>query len=408
MARFGERFLSSLTTPGYELTGVGKAIGEAPERRRRVGMFNEAMETGDYSKLNPLIMQAAARSGDPMAMAQAALSTRKLTENSVTQQVNGLELQRSQLFNSGDIDGAKEVERQMAELLGNAGMDPSGVQGRTASAYFAGIKQQADILNNQATLVTNDLETIARQFGIDSEQYQTKSQMYINNNMGEAVSTHQDNFLKRENFRAEQIEKLKNNEPLSKAELQFLVDAGADEGLLKGQSNAQNRRLYTNLKTTELENNLKARAPIATKLQAQGHVDFAINSLAKKYDYIDIFQDDLKSEIESEMTQDDYDQLYGLVINARPEEVEGIVEDWMSKRFKAEFDRSKAAYERRQDIQTLTATMIKEQAVHKGLLTEDQDISELTPVQRRMVQDEVNAALRNEQIAPVGIESALF
>jgi hypothetical protein len=408
MARFGERFLSSLTTPGYNLTGVGKAIGEAPERRRRMGMFNEAMETGDYSKLNPLIMQSAARSGDPMAMAQAALSTRKLTESSVTRKVNGLELQRSELFNSGDIDGAKEVERQMAELLGNAGMDPSGVQGRTASAYFAGIKQQADILNNQAILVTNDLETVARQFGIESEQYQTKSQMYINNNMGEAVSTHQDNFLKRESFRAEQLQKLQNNEPLSEAELKFLVDAGADEGLLKGQSNAQNRRLYTNLKTTELENNLKARAPIATKLQAQGHVDFAINSLAKKYDYIDIFQDDLKSEIESEMTQDDYDQLYGLVINAKPSEVEGIVEDWMSKRFKAEFDRSKASYERRQDIQTLTATMIKEQAVHKGLLTEDQDINELTPVQRRMVQEEVNAALRGEQIAPVGIESALF
>ena len=408
MAKFGERFLSSLTTPGYELTGVGKAFGEAPERRKRMGMFNEAMETGDYSKLSPLIMQAAARSGDPMAMAQAALSTRKLTESSVTRQVNGLELQRSELFNSGDIDGAKEVERQMAELLGNAGMDPSGVQGRTASAYFSGIKQQADILNNQATLVTNDLETVARQFGIDSEQYQTKSEMYINNNMGEAVSTHQDNFLKRESFRAEQLEKLKNNEPLSEAELKFLVDAGADEGLLKGQSNAQNRRLYTNLKTTELENNLKSRAPIATKLQAQGHVDFAINSLAKKYDYIDIFQDDLKSEIEEEMTQDDYDQLYGLVINAKPSEVEGIVEDWMSKKFKAEFDRSKASYERRQDIQTLTATMIKEQAVHKGLLTEDQDISELTPVQRRMVQDEVNAALRSEQIAPVGIESALF
>jgi len=408
MARFGERFLSSLTTPGYELTGVGKAIGEAPERRRRVSMFNEAMETGDYSKLNPLIMQAAARSGDPMAMAQAALSTRKLTESSVTRQVNGLELQRSQLFNSGDIDGAKEVEGQMAELLANAGMDPSGVQGRTAAAYFAGIKQQADILNNQATLVTNDLETVARQFGIESEQYQTKAQAYINNNMGEAVSTHQDNFLEREAFRTEQLEKLKNNEPLSKEELNFLVDAGADEGLLKGQSNAQNRRLYTNLKTTELENNLKARAPIATKLQAQGHVDFAIDSLAKKYDYIDIFQDDLKSAIEDVMTQDDYDQLYGLVINAKPSEVEGIVEDWMSKKFKAEFDRSKAAYERRQDIQTLTATMIKEQAVHKGLLTEDQDISELTPVQRRMVQDEVNAALRNEQIAPVGIESALF
>ena len=408
MAKFGERILSSLTTPGYELTGVGKAFGEAPERRKRMGMFNEAMETGDYSKLSPLIMQAAARSGDPMAMAQAALSTRKLTESSVTRQVNGLELQRSELFNSGDIDGAKEVERQMAELLGNAGMDPSGVQGRTASAYFSGIKQQADILNNQATLVTNDLETVARQFGIDSEQYQTKSEMYINNNMGEAVSTHQDNFLKRESFRAEQLEKLKNNEPLSEAELKFLVDAGADEGLLKGQSNAQNRRLYTNLKTTELENNLKSRAPIATKLQAQGHVDFAINSLAKKYDYIDIFQDDLKSEIEEEMTQDDYDQLYGLVINAKPSEVEGIVEDWMSKKFKAEFDRSKASYERRQDIQTLTATMIKEQAVHKGLLTEDQDISELTPVQRRMVQDEVNAALRSEQIAPVGIESALF
>jgi len=371
-------------------------------------MFNEAMETGDYSKLNPLIMQAAARSGDPMAMAQAALSTRKLTESSVTRQVNGLELQRSQLFNSGDIDGAKEVEGQMAELLANAGMDPSGVQGRTAAAYFAGIKQQADILNNQATLVTNDLETVARQFGIESEQYQTKAQAYINNNMGEAVSTHQDNFLEREAFRTEQLEKLKNNEPLSKEELNFLVDAGADEGLLKGQSNAQNRRLYTNLKTTELENNLKARAPIATKLQAQGHVDFAIDSLAKKYDYIDIFQDDLKSAIEDEMTQDDYDQLYGLVINAKPSEVEGIVEDWMSKKFKAEFDRSKAAYERRQDIQTLTATMIKEQAVHKGLLTEDQDISELTPVQRRMVQDEVNAALRNEQIAPVGIESALF
>lgn len=408
MARFGERFLSSLTTPGYELTGVGKAIGEAPERRKRVGMFNEAMETGDYSKLNPLIMQAAARSGDPMAMAQAALSTRKLTENSVTQQVNGLELQRSQLFNSGDIDGAKEVERQMAELLGNAGMDPSGVQGRTASAYFAGIKQQADILNNQATLVTNDLETIARQFGINSEQYQTKSQMYINNNMGEAVSKHQDNFLERENFRAEQLEKIKNREKLSPEERQFLIDLGAEEKVLNNQSPEVSRRVYTNLKTRELEENLKARAPIATKLQAQGHVDFAINSLAKKYDYIDIFQDDLKSEIESEMTQDDYDQLYGLVINARPEEVEGIVEDWMSKRFKAEFDRSKAAYERRQDIQTLTATMIKEQAVHKGLLTEDQDISELTPVQRRMVQDEVNAALRNEQIAPVGIESALF
>ena len=408
MASFGERFLSSLTTPGYELTGVGKAIGEAPARRRRMGMFNEAMETGDYSKLNPLIMQEAARSGDPMAMAQAALSTRKLTESSVTQQVNGLELQRSQLFNSGDIDGAKEVEKQMAELLGNAGMDPSGVQGRTASAYFAGIKQQADILNNQATLVTNDLETIARQFGIDSEQYQTKAQMYINNNMGEAVSTHQDNFLERENFRAEQLEKIKNREELSPEELKFLVDAGADEGLLKGQSNAQNRRLYTNLKTKELEENLKARAPIATKLQAQGHVDFAVNSLAKKYDYIDIFQDDLKSEIESAMTQDYYDQLYGLVINARPEEVEGIVEDWMSKRFKAEFDRSKAAYERRQDIQTLTATMIKEQAVHEGLLTEDQDISELTPVQKRMVQDKVKAALRSEQIAPVGIEAALF
>jgi hypothetical protein len=408
MAKFGERFLSSLTTPGYELTGVGKAIGEAPERRKRVGMFNEAMETGDYSKLNPLIMQAAARSGDPMAMAQAALSTRKLTESSVTRQVNGLELQRSELFNAGDIDGAKEVERQMAELLANAGMDPSGVQGRTASAYFAGIKQQADILNNQATLVTNDLETIARQFGIESEQYQTKAQMYINNNMGEAVSTHQDNFLEREVFRAEQLEKLKNNEPLSKEELNFLVDAGADEGLLKGQSNAQNRRLYTNLKESELENNLKARAPIATKLQAQGHVDFAIDSLAKKYDYIDIFQDDLKSAIEDEMTQDDYDQLYGLVINAKPSEVEGIVEDWMSKKFKAEFDRSKAAYERRQDIQTLTATMIKEQAVHKGLLTEDQDISELTPVQRRMVQEEVESTLRSEQIAPVGIESALF
>jgi hypothetical protein len=186
------------------------------------------------------------------------------------------------------------------------------------------------------------------------------------------------------------------------------VDAGADEGLLKNQSNAQNRRLYTNLKESELENNLKARAPIATKLQAQGHVDFAIDSLAKKYDYIDIFQDDLKSAIEDEMTQDDYDQLYGLVINAKPSEVEGIVEDWMSKKFKAEFDRSKAAYERRQDIQTLTATMIKEQAVHKGLLTEDQDISELTPVQRRMVQEEVESTLRSEQIAPVGIESALF
>ena len=53
MAKFGERFLSSLTTPGYNLTDVGKAIGEAPERRRRMGMFNEAMETGDYSKLNP-------------------------------------------------------------------------------------------------------------------------------------------------------------------------------------------------------------------------------------------------------------------------------------------------------------------------------------------------------------------
>jgi hypothetical protein len=408
MARFGERFLSSLTTPGYNLTGVGKAIGEAPERRKRMGMFNEAMETGDYSKLNPLIMQSAARSGDPMAMAQAALSTRKLTESSVTRKVNGLELQRSELFNSGDIDGAKEVERQMAELLGNAGMDPSGVQGRTASAYFAGIKQQADILNNQAILVTNDLETVARQFGIESEQYQTKSQMYINNNMGEAVSTHQDNFLKRESFRAEQLQKMRDREELSPEERQFLIDLGADEGVLNSQSHEMNRRLYTNLKTKELEESLKARAPIATKLQAQGHVDFAINSLAKKYDYIDIFQDDLKSEIESEMTQDDYDQLYGLVINAKPSEVEGIVEDWMSKRFKAEFDRSKASYERRQDIQTLTATMIKEQAVHKGLLTEDQDINELTPVQRRMVQEEVNAALRGEQIAPVGIESALF
>ena len=39
MAKFGERFLSSLTTPGYELTGVGKAIGEAPERRRRMGLL---------------------------------------------------------------------------------------------------------------------------------------------------------------------------------------------------------------------------------------------------------------------------------------------------------------------------------------------------------------------------------
>jgi hypothetical protein len=408
MAKFGERFLSSLTTPGYELTGVGKAIGEAPERRKRVGMFNEAMETGDYSKLNPLIMQAAARSGDPMAMAQAALSTRKLTESSVTRQVNGLELQRSQLFNSGDIDGAKEVEKQMAELLGNAGMDPSGVQGRTASAYFAGIKQQADILNNQATLVTNDLETIARQFGIDSEQYQTKSQMYINNNMGEAVSTHQDNFLERENFRAEQLEKLKNNEPLSEAELKFLVDAGADEGLLKGQSNAQNRRLYTNLKTTELGNNLKSRAPIATKLQAQGHVDFALDSLAKKYDYISFAHNDLREDIEEEMTQDDYDQLYGLVINARPEEVEGIVEDWLSKKFKDSFAESKKTYEYNQTVQRLQTIMIKEQAIHKGLLTEDQDINELDPVERRIIENEIKSEMRREQITPTGFEAALF
>ena len=408
MAKFGERFIQGLTRPSFDLTGVGTAIGEAPARRRRMGMFNEAMETGDYSKLNPMIMREAARSGDPAAMAQAVLTTRRLTEGSINRQVNGLELQRSELFNAGDIAGAKEIETQMAKLLGDAGMDPSGVLGRTSTAHFANIKSQADMLNNQATLVTNDLETIARQFGIDSDEYKTKANTYINNNMGEAVSKHQDNFLKREDFRAQQIEKIKNREPLSPEERQFLIDLGAEERVLNGQSPEVNRRLYTNLKTKELEENLKARAPIATKLQAKGHVDFAIDSLAKKYDYIDIFQDDLKSEIEKEMTQDDYDQLYGLVINARPEEVESIVEDWLSKKFKAEFDRSKKAYERRQDIQNLETTMIKEQAVHKGLLTEDQDISELTEVQRRMLKDEVKGILRDEQIAPVGIESALF
>lgn len=408
MARFGERFLSSLTTPGYDLTGVGKAFGEAPAQRKRMSMFNEAMETGDYSKLNPLIMQAAARSGDPMAMAQAALSTRKLTESSVTRQVNGLELQRSQLFNSGDIDGAKEVERQMAELLGNAGMDPSGVQGRTASAYFAGIKQQADILNNQATLVTNDLETIARQFGIDSEQYKTKAQMYINNNMGEAVSKHQDNFLQRENLRAEQLEKIRNREKLSPEERQFLIELGADEKVLDSQSPEVSRRTYTNLKTTELENNLKARAPIATKLQAQGHVRFALDSLAKKYDYISFAHNDLREDIEEEMTQDDYDQLYGLVINAKPNEVESIVENWLSNKFKDSFAESKKVYEYNQTVQRLQTVMIKEQAIHKGLLTEDQDISELDPVERRIIENEIKSEMRREQITPAGFESALF
>lgn len=404
MARLSKSLLGGLANPAM-LPAVQESfekLGGAPRKSQRQRMFTEAMESGDPTNLNELLLSDAARSGDPLAMAKTLQTTQALTQSATQRSIYNLELQRSQAYTSGNFVLAAQIEKQMAEAAASGGIDPKGIMGRTSAQRSAAIKQETEDLNNQITLVKNELFTVVNNHGINSDEYKAAVQQFNDADMGMAVQEFSEAYTTYMENVQKQQELTRNNTPLSQEERQYLLNLGATEDSIDARSISGQRALLTSLQRKELEAALTGRSPLTTKAQARGHVDFALSQLAAKYDYISFFHDDLREVVEEQVLADTpeakqlQEEIYSLVLGSRPNEVATKVEEWMSTRFKKEFDRSKSAYERRQTRSALIDEMVVAQARHRKMITEDQGIQDLTEVQRRVLLNEVTDSLAPE------------
>jgi hypothetical protein len=134
MARFGRQFLQQMASPtfGKGLFDVAQKIGEAPAKRRQMGMLRDmgSVERADYmasiAETPQQLMQATAAKNE--AMRQSALTS-----------LNGLEAARQA---AGTDAEKKRIEGIMSRVAVQAGVDPVSIAGRTQKEQDATLQRQ--------------------------------------------------------------------------------------------------------------------------------------------------------------------------------------------------------------------------------------------------------------------------
>lgn len=405
MARFSQQMLKGLLNPAYqqELMNVGRAVGAAPgmlATRRREEQETEklkamsSVERADY-------MMSQAKTPEQIATAESAKTTalqgagqeslsvlqvrmadaqRRMSEFSRMGETSRVEAAKAEMQSLEDAMVAISQQTRQADMsrfVGEADRQESIVK----EQEFQSLQQKAIALSNKEKLGVASLERFAH----GSPEWNAEAERLKKAGAHGAVKEATKRNNQRKTARLQLEEEMLKKGPLTPAEEKELTDRDIT---IPSDPRAA-RSVYKTFKKKQVEaqvdSALRPYEPL-TKYQAESVVSYTLRELSKKYDYVDIFTDDVEAVI-SDLSDEQRTEIVGLVTGKSEAEAVLVVEQWIRQNYPDVFERSEKVVQRRESKQARRNEALQE------VFNANPDLDPNDPVDRRLAEESLDSAV---------------
>ena len=405
MAKFSQQMLRGLLNPAYqqELMNVGRAIGAAPgmlaTRRREEQEAERLKAMSPVERANYMMSQAktpeqitAAESAKTTALqgaGQESLSVlqgrmadaqRRMSEFSKMGETSRVEAAKAEMQSLEDAMVAVSQQTRQADMsrfVGEADRQEAIVK----EQEFQSLQQEAIALSNREKLGVASLERFAH----DSPEWNAEAERLKKAGVHGAVEEATKRHNERETARLKLEEEMLKKGPLSPAEQKELTDRGIT---IPSDPRAA-RNVYRTFKKKQVEvqidSALRPYEPL-TKYQAEAVVSYTLRELSKKYDYVDIFTDDVEAVI-SALSNEQRTEIVGLVTGRSEAEAVLAIEQWLRQNYPDAFERSEKEVQRRESVQARRNEALQE------VFNANPDLDPNDPVDRRLAEESLDSAV---------------
>lgn len=405
MARFSQQMLSSLLDPArsQRYTEIGRSVGQAPgmlATRRR-----EEQEAERLKAMSPVeradYMMSQAKTPEQIAAAESAKTTalqgagqeslsvlqgrmadaqRRMSEFSKMGETSRVEAAKAEMQSLEDAMVAiSQQTRQtdMSRFVGEADRQEAIVK----QQEFQNLQQEAIALSNREKLGVSSLERFAH----GSPEWNAEAERLKKAGAHGAVEEATKRHNQRETARLQLEEELAKKGPLSSAEEKELTDRGIT---IPSDPRAARNVYRTFIKKqveAQVDSALRPYEPL-TKYQAEAVVSYTLRELSKKYDYADIFTDDIEAVI-SDLSDEQRTEIVGLVTGRSEAEAVVAVEQWLRQNYPEAFERSEKEVQRKERIQ------IRRNKALQEVFNANPDLDPNDPVDRRLAEESLDSAV---------------
>lgn len=405
MARFSQMMLRGMLDPSrsQRYSQLGQSIGQAPGiiglQRDREEEAERLKNMSPVERANYMLSRAttpeqitAAESAKTSALQQSGQESlavlqgrmedaqRRMSEFSQMGETSRVEAAKAEMQSLEDaMVSVSQQTRQtdMSKFIGEADRREAEIK----QQEFQGLQQEALAIANREKLAVASLE----RFAYGSPEWNDEAERLKKAGQQGAVAQATKRHNERETARLKLEEEMLKKGPLSPAEQKELTDRGIT---IPSDSRAA-RNVYRTFQKkqieSEIETALRPYEPLE-KFQAEAVVSYTLRELSKKYDYVDIFTDDIEAVIK-DLSDEQRTEIVGLVTGRSEAEAVVVVEQWLRQNYPDAFERSEKEVQRRESIQARREEALQE------VFNANPNLDPNDPVDRRLAEESLDSAV---------------
>jgi len=378
MAKFSREYLRQATSPGMfglGVMGLGEQLGTALQGRRvrnaemqMITLGNQALaasEQGDMEALNMRRQQL---------MDLLSRTSNKDARNNIINAINEINAARPATQARATTNKAKAIikteqalddmksERESLQVTDEQGqVQLSGVFTSGQDRAMQALEDRLEVMKQDANAVVeaNDIRLSTRLKQLEDEQklytaevkrgvsmlsqheygsdsYNDTAQQLKDAGLSKAVMDYEKIVMQFQTEQAELQKKLDEKRPLSAEEQAYM----RERGYRLSDSDYENRKQYNTLVNGENQ----ARMAIALRAltsnegdAAKAYANLALDTFRSIGDTQPLWFDDLKEMIDDELTEKDYEIIYGMAEGKTESEIQNVVAGYLRNRFKTHF-----------------------------------------------------------------------
>lgn len=364
MPKFSREYLRQATSPGMfglGVMGLGGQLGTALQGRRArdaqmqmMTLGNQALSASEQGDMQALNMRR------QQLMDLLSKTTNEGARNNIINAINQINQMRPATQTRATTNTAnailkteqalKDFDNQVGPLSENEERAKSALEDRLitmkqntqAATEANNIKLSTRLkqLENEQKLYTAEVKrgvSMLSQHEYGSDSYNDTAQQLKDAGLSKAVMDYEKIVVEFQTERADLQKKLDERRPLSAEEKAYMKE----RGYRLSDSDYENRKQYNTL----IDGENQARMAIALRGltsnegdAAKAYANLALDTFRSMGDTQPLWFDDLKEMIDDELTEKDYEIIYGMAEGKSVSEIQDVVAGYLRNKFKTHFE----------------------------------------------------------------------
>lgn len=399
MASFANSFIQGLMNPTYQQGLFTAAQGAGSFSRRQQEAEDVAKMKNMSSVERADFMMSRAKTPEQLqtAAANKAIAVRGAGQESLAllqQRMADAQRRMSEFSALGNVSRTESIKAEM-EQIEDAMVAVSRQTGQANMAQFMGeadrreaaVRQaEYDSINTKATVLANRIKlgkASLQQYSYGSDEYKDQVKLLQQQGLQQSIDLAEEEHFKLETARAEYAESV--GRVPTEAEIKEMEQAG----VTVPTDPLGQKSVWQSYSKNKLEKEIEAatsRLDPLKKYQAEAVVSYTLRELSKKYDYVDIFTDDVEAVI-SDLSDEQRTEIVGLVTGKSEAEAVLIVEQWLRQNYPDAFERSEKEVQRKESIQARREEALQE------VFNANPNLDPNDPVDRRLAEESLDSAV---------------